>query len=333
MNGPVRADALRALARRLGPEVAQGAVQEASERARRILVERLTAELVAAAAGELESTASPPAEGEAPAPGQLTASDLGAGGCYLFAIAAHIPDGLDGLRGLDGRGPIETLVSGSLSAVVCSIDAGLLQGLDQEEVTEDSRLAVLAARHDAVVREVWRRGTALPMRFGIVLRSRQAALDLLTDRAHVLTGELERLAGCEEWSCRVRLHQQPDPVDAGPDDAAESTSNGGAGTAYLARRAEDLRHRREAGEQVRQACEDVDQSLSAFAEAVSPAATGRPDVAFGAAYLVCADRAPAFQAAAFGKRDELQERGAELSVDGPLPPFHFVRPDLLESTP
>lgn len=288
----------------IASSLAEEVMEEARRRARDLLVERLTAELV----GAVEDALARPPSGAEPA-------------CYLFAIGREHHVDTSTMPAFDGAGEVETLDGGGLTALVCDIDPDLLRGLEGEAPVEGSRIARMVATHDAVVCSGWAQGPALPMRFGIVLRSRRDCLDLLERRREPIVEELGRLTGCSEWSCRVRTAAGDDPEESAKDDT---------GTAYLNSRAQTLRRRETAGDLLREACRDLDRRLSDPALDAVPASGVSPEVVFGAAYLVRDDSADRFRAAVDSCREALAERGAVASLDGPLPPYHFVRGDLLE---
>ncbi|NKE59471.1 gas vesicle protein, partial [Lentzea sp. PSKA42] len=135
-------------------------------------------------------------------------------GLYAYAITKD--------RSLDLAGPWMIGHRG-LALVVAEVELGLFAGLEFEEATEDSPLAVLARYHDAVVRAVFEHEPVLPLRFGTVLDGIDAAVRLLSARHEEALAWLDRVDGRREWGVRVRA-AAPAPVDL---DAL-------SGTAYLA---------------------------------------------------------------------------------------------------
>ncbi|MBO0703301.1 MAG: GvpL/GvpF family gas vesicle protein, partial [Candidatus Dormibacteraeota bacterium] len=236
-------------------------------------------------------------------------------GCYLFAIARAGGAPLPSIQGMDGSAAVREVVSGELAGVVCEIPLSLFDGLDQEPVGPESRLAELARRHDQVVRTTFERRTVLPLRFGTVLTSEAQVVDVLGKRQEQLLGELRHLEGKAEWTCRI----EPDPAGATatrPDPAPIG------GAAYLAERERELAATAEKDDPygVTEAAERVLRAVEAHVESALP-----PDPAGEEARVT------------FLVPDEGQERFAEavatvagaspalrIELLGPHPPYHFA---------
>ncbi|MBO0705527.1 MAG: GvpL/GvpF family gas vesicle protein [Candidatus Dormibacteraeota bacterium] len=317
------------LARALRPEaatLAQAALEEARGEARRLLVERLTRELVDAGIESLEGP--PPA---VPEPRDTAAAaephDPGIGevGWYLFAVGARGDVDLNDLRGPDGRRAVEAVPEDGLVAFAAPTDLQVLEGLETELPDAEGRLATLARSHDETLRALHERTPVLPMRLATVVRTRQDVEELLRARRPALTSQLEEISGADEWACRVRGTTQP------ADDSANETGETGgeteAGRAYLSRRSQELRRREERGEWLQASLDRLGDRLEAHATASAPLGAGEPGTVFGAAYLVPREGREAFLETAGAGSEELQAAGAELLVEGPLPPYHFARGD------
>jgi hypothetical protein len=309
-----------------GAELAREAVDEARDRARRILVERLTDELVTAATEVLTSAAAPsPMPQSPPVPSAehaASAGQSGAGGWYLFGVAAGADGEGPDLVGLDGRGPVEAVVCEGLVAFAAETDLTILEGLEADADDPEGRLAALARRHDEIVRALHERVSLLPMRLGVVLRTRQDVEALLRDRAPSLHEHLEAITGADEWTCRVR--RAPGDGAASSGVAAGSVAEPETGRAYLSRRSHELERRQSAQEQLAASVDSLDAGLRAHATAAAPLGTPEPDSVHAAAYLVPRRAREAF----LGVLEQWEQRGAEaaldLALDGPLPPYHFA---------
>lgn len=178
-----------ALLGRLGAEIAREALQEARTRARRVLVERLTRSLVEAGERSLAEPAAP------------------AG--YVFAITRADGPALCDRPGLDAGGRLRELVDGPLAAAVCDVPGHLFDGLADEPIDAGSRLALLASRHDEIVREVFERRPVLPLRFGTVLASQRDVSAVLGGGRERFLAELGRVEGRAEWTCTSRPTASP----------------------------------------------------------------------------------------------------------------------------
>ena len=217
-------------------------------------------------------------------------------GLYAYAITRD--------RQLDLAGPWLVGHRG-LALVVAEVDLGLFAGLEFEEATEDSPLAVLARYHDAVVRAVFEHEPVLPMRFGTVLDGIDAAVRLLGARHEEARAWLERVDGRREWGVRVRSAART-PADL----------EGLSGTAYLAQRRQRLANT----DSARRGAATLHEALTRCA-----AETTCRDAAGGllleAAYLVDT-------AAEHDFRAEIERLTAELGltaeITGPWPPYSFT---------
>lgn len=194
--------------------------------------------------------------------------------------------------------------SGRVAAVHSEMESTELEGLEQD-LSEDGRLAMLARRHDDVVRMLADAGTVLPVRLGTAFPDNAALAAVLTDAEPSLAAELDRIRGRHEWELRVRAGRPAAPSES-------------SGTAYLMARSDEARAR----DGLREALASVDQTLRGFAEGTTgpePVATG-----MSRSYLVPDTVAGEFTAAISAAASELETRGCVARLSGPLPPYRFV---------
>lgn len=333
-----RADAVRSETERIARQLASDALEEAAGRARAILVERLTETLVAEAERCLEAQPAPAAsagtaaderaseELEAPerdpvrAPMEADVSTHAdaseqASGCYLFAIAQAAGPPLPSLEGMEPSSPVREVVTGQLAAVVCEIPLGLFDGLDQEPVGPESRLADLARRHDDVVRGTFERRTVLPLRFGTVLSSERQLVQVLGEEQAQLVAELRRLEGKAEWTCRL----SPDPVAAAAAVRQKPARAGGA--AYLAERERELAATDDEDPYgVVAAAERLSQAVEPHVESALPQDPAGEEARVS--FLVPDQDQERFAAAVAAVAEASPTLRIELL--GPHPPYHFA---------
>ena len=188
---------------------------------------------------------------------------------YAFVDAGTgVPDGLVGLG--PRRAPVRLLDRDGLGVLVSDVDAARLSTiLDDEDVTEQSELAVRAREHDRVVRSVFERGPVLPFRFGTVLRDANAADRLLTAQHDTATALLRHVDGRHEWA--VRLHAQPPNGDESDESAVDRSS----GKSYLAGRGRRLRDLDERQARQRDAADAVRDDLASWAADTVDRRSGR----------------------------------------------------------
>src|SRR5437588_7946113 len=100
---------------------------------------------------------------------------------YVYAIlpgGAALPTGLLGLMG----NPIKQVRYGELAAAASLIDPDTLHA-----TAEDILL------HESIVETFRQSGPALPVRFGTILKDREAVEHALAEQYDILTGDLHRL--------------------------------------------------------------------------------------------------------------------------------------------
>ncbi|MFD2415130.1 GvpL/GvpF family gas vesicle protein [Amycolatopsis pigmentata] len=198
-----------------------------------------------------------------------------------------------------------------LGLVVAEVELARFAEVDPSrwagEPAEDDPLVVLARRHDAVVRTVFRHQPVLPLRFGTVLRDRDAAIALLEDRHEQASGWLDRIDGHREWGVRARRR---------PGERKQVPTDGLTGTEYLALR----RKRLSAVDEERARAGEIQDALAPYATEILPRTRRATDILFDTAYLVRTDREAGFQA-------EIR-RWDSVELTGPWPPYSFTRQEL-----
>jgi gas vesicle protein GvpL/GvpF len=186
-----------------------------------------------------------------------------------------------------------------------------------EAPAEDDPLAVLARRHDTVVRAVFERQPVLPLRFGTVLRDPAAAMRLLAGCHELAGSQLDRVDGHREWVVRAQPREKANDDTVRPD--------GLSGTEYLALRRKRLAtiedgRRRRAGEAAA-----LHATLAQHAVETAPRPRRSPALLLDTAYLVPAHAEAALHAEIEHRRDT---GGLDVAVTGPLPPYSFARLEL-----
>lgn len=229
---------------------------------------------------------------------------------YLYGVADHdfaLPGG-DAVSA-----DVQATHVGRVTALHAVVDRALFDGLDAENVSETSRLAALAQRHDRTLQALAEAGTVLPVRLGTLFPDVDAMSALIADTEAGLLEQLDRVRGCHEWALRVRALRE----ESGPD-AADAT-----GTEYLQRRRDERNERDARRDAVVAAMSSVDQTLSGLADAVAGPGIGS-GLSMSRAYLVADEGYPEFASAVARAAAELSKAGCTLAVSGPLPAYSFV---------
>jgi hypothetical protein len=225
---------------------------------------------------------------------------------YIYGIVGFPPEFPCRIQGFGGN-PVRLLPQGDLAAVVSPSPLSPWP-------LEETHLSL----HEAVVEAVMDTRPILPVRFNTVLRTEEAVMALLTERAQAFRSALERVAGKVEMGLRI-LWQPAVEAEVSPDEEIEA---GGPGTEYLYRRLKEERSRsrvRAEGERLIQDLQAPFHSL-AVQHCLSPFPTTR--LLLSAAYLVDRDRVEAFRKRVASVREDFPH--LHFLLTGPWPPYHFV---------
>ena len=215
--------------------------------------------------------------------------------------------------------PIELELSagGPVAAVYSWVDPSDFDDLEAD-VSEGSRLAKLARRHDGVVRALADKGAVLPVRLGTLFSDAVSLTELLDQTADDLAAELDRVRDCDEWDLRVRAHLEK-AVDRPTIPADES------GTAYLMRRRNEREQAATAQAAISTAMSAADNALTALAQEVAELAVDASAMAMSRGYLVRTQRAAEFEKVVAELANELEGHSCDVRISGPLPPYSFVK--------
>jgi len=307
---------LARLARAAAPDVLAEALRRAREDAVARLSALLTDAIVAAAlAGTSPRTPEP---AHAPAPAEDGEEVL-----YAYALARAglpLPEDLPAL--IEGT-RVRQVTDAGLALLVSPVSPEQLQ-VDEDDLSEDGRLATLVRGHDAVLRAAADPGPVLPLRFGTVVANEDGARRLLREHAEAARAQLDRIDGTREWGVRLLRRLTGEPQLTGPTPRRAGMS----GTEYLSARREALAaHDR--------AEQDTARSAARLEEVLAPHVTdvlrrgGSPgsSLLLDVAYLVPRDREAGFTAAVEALGEELHGDGLDVELTGPWPPYSFVSLD------
>lgn len=241
---------------------------------------------------------------------------------YVYGVAEADP----GLERLEG---VRLVRNGDLALIVREVpldefdEAVLPERLNDREWLERN-----ARAHEDVLQTVAAATAVVPLRFGAIYRDLEQAERMLAERGEELAATLRRVRGHVELGVKGWL--DPDRLEgtlAGRDRPAA----GGAGAAYLQRRAQEQELARRLATRRAELAEEAHRRLSAVAvDAVSnrPQSrelTGRrEDMLLNGAYLVpVGDERLRVEVECLAA--EQAELGVEYELTGPWPPHNFVR--------
>jgi hypothetical protein len=257
-------------------------------------------------------------------------------GIYVYGlVAAGALPSAPGVEGIDGEHGVELLQHGEICALISRVDLDQFGDSELRANLSDIGWVEQTARsHQRVLDHVTERCTPIPMRMCTLYGDERGLRTMLTRDHDKLAAGLRELDSRLEWG--VKAFALPSSGTAGvtaaaSGSAAASGPSAATGTAYLQSRLAQ----RSAGAQrladLEQACDEVHSELTAVATAARLNALQRPEVSgrdasmvINASYLVANDRREDFcrRVAALG--EQMPERGLELELTGPWPPYNFV---------
>jgi hypothetical protein len=186
-----------------------------------------------------------------------------------------------------------------------------------------------AVAHSAVVAYCARRTPVLPLRLLTLFSSDARALARVRGRRAAIARRLERLAGRAEWGIQARLAAGGGPAGrrAGAT-ARRETARLAPGTRFLELRRRQRETARDLAEGARTAAAALYRALARHADAArrrAPVSTdGRPALLLDAAFLVPASGAPRFREIVRLQTARAADRGLQIRLTGPWPPYSFV---------
>ncbi|MEA2158861.1 MAG: hypothetical protein QOD66_1241, partial [Solirubrobacteraceae bacterium] len=205
---------------------------------------------------------------------------------------------------------------------------------DFGEVRLRERLADLewlertARTHEHVLETVGRHATLIPMRLCSVYRSPEGVTQMLKREEQALEEALAHLEGKTEWGVKVFANPVAGPGDKRPDDGSETSDSG---TDYMRKRQTDRDRRRNADQELHDACVAIHERLAeVVADALSsppqrPEVSGHPgQMLLNGVYLVEDDQLATFQALVDELQEQYEDDGLELLPTGPWPAYNFV---------
>jgi hypothetical protein len=257
---------------------------------------------------------------------------------YAYGITAGDPVAPDG-PGIGGR-PVSTVALDGLEALATWIPWAEFGEPGVERHLEDPGwLTQNATAHERVLSRALESGPVLPLRFGTAFRDEDHLRTTLRPHIHLFEAALARVDGRAEWDVKVLCRR--DALAGWVEERSErvselrSTVPQGEGAGFMQRKRIERAVDEEADGLRDELGRVVADSLRIHADDAVPSGShadpeGDLVLLRSDAYLVAEERRPAFLRAADDAEGCLADRGVEVQVAGPLPPYHFVAVDLRE---
>ncbi|MBU1743600.1 MAG: GvpL/GvpF family gas vesicle protein [Proteobacteria bacterium] len=124
-------------------------------------------------------------------------------GIYLFCLTPADPLPKIAGKGIDGEHPLFVEVIGEVAAVLAEVHLEDFTGPESQAKMEDlTWVAPRALRHEEVVLSAMEQGPVLPVRFGTVFSSIEAAAEPLRQRQDVLMKFFQETIDKKEWTMK-----------------------------------------------------------------------------------------------------------------------------------
>ncbi|HEX3509991.1 MAG TPA: GvpL/GvpF family gas vesicle protein [Solirubrobacteraceae bacterium] len=253
-------------------------------------------------------------------------------GWYVYGI---VDEGFEPLQmeGVDEIHRLEVVTGAGLGALASRVPLDEFgEGSLREQLEDLPWLERNARRHELILESVRdQRATVVPMRLFTIYERRASLLEMLAREHEYLVAALERLAGRTEWG--VKLYLQPwasEPDDAETEDV-DSEGEAGPGESYMLRRRTADRRSEAAGQRLDGWRDQAHERLSAAATEARVNPLQPPELSehdgtmlMNGVYLVDDDESDTFQEEVAALREEHAQRGIDVVLTGPWPPYNFV---------
>jgi hypothetical protein len=232
-------------------------------------------------------------------------------------------------RGLAGAGRVRALEAGADLWLVVA-DAPLAEygtAPIERRLSDLDWVGRCAVAHETVVEHFTGQGTVVPMKLFTLFANDERAVARIKVMRSALDRAVERLAHREEWAVRVSLDEKRAARRA--ERAARARARGlSAGTRFLVRKQSTRAAR---GRLVAEGRTEVDAAFDALARVADDARRRTPDqdgvrtrLVLDAAFLVPEKRRARFRTTVSRAAARLGERGYDVTLTGPWPPYNFV---------
>ncbi|HEY3121087.1 MAG TPA: GvpL/GvpF family gas vesicle protein [Vicinamibacteria bacterium] len=231
-------------------------------------------------------------------------------------------------EGLPGTGPVRVVPAGPGLWLVVA-DAPLAQydkATVERSLSDLEWVSARAVGHERVVERFAGRFTLVPMKlFTLFTSDAAAAADIARQRKRV-SRVLDRVAGRREWG--LRLHWDEARARRAARSAAAAPAAGPAGIQFLLRKKLEQTESRRLAEGARADAERIFRELAREADEARSRPPARTDGAarllLDAAFLVPTVRTRRFRDALVRATAGLEERGFDVTLTGPWPPYNFI---------
>jgi hypothetical protein len=256
-------------------------------------------------------------------------------GIYLFCLTPAVPRPEIAGTGIDREHPLFVEIIGEVAAVLAGVNIGDFIGPEAQAKMEDlAWIGPRALRHEEVVLSAMEQGPVLPVRFGTVFSSIEAAAEPLRQRQDVLMKFFRETIDKKEWTLkgyvdRPRARARMTAVRL----AAEKEQLAGLSPGkryFLEQKIKGAVDRdvaawlKEMGRDILRVARDASAGFSEC-RLQSQDVTGRDEEMFFHGALLVPDTSRENMQRLFSDWNAAhQDAGLLLELSGPWPPYHFA---------
>ncbi len=203
----------------------------------------------------------------------------------------------------------------------------------EERMRDVAWIGPRACAHEQVIEKVMRRSPVLPVHFGTLFSSEDAAREFLRQHYFKISAFLDRVSGKEEWSIRVLLDTAAAKQRLAPDCGARAANHAGKspGTRYLQLRQREVSAEAELVNWLAGFTDEIRAEIDTLAEDSSERAvleggdisSGRR-IVFNWSFLVSNDVLGEFHERIHQINSKVYPYGLSLEAVGPWPPYSFI---------
>ncbi len=240
--------------------------------------------------------------------------------------------------GVDERGTVTTLETGTAAAVFSAVSLREFAGDDATSKAQDLQWIIpRACQHERVIEEVMRTAPVLPVRFGTVFSSGRVLEKFLAEKGAEVARILDWLSDKQEWAVKgfVDLGRAKEWLMASDPVLAEHRRRlpDAPGARYFQQKRLDAKTEEAMRLWRREVVDHVRALLAPHAVDACPRRpqpknlTGRDaEMIFNAAYLLRRSDIDTFRERVATVSAAYAEQGLTLEVSGPWPPYNFCPP-------
>jgi len=234
---------------------------------------------------------------------------------YLYGLTKKLAGTLEGVAGVDGASPVESLPCSGLLCWISRVSKNDFADELQRNMQDLDWLTTATLYHQRVVSTIAQLGDILPARFGTVFLNEESLAQDIDSKKRILKADLQRIKNSDEWGVKVFRRQPKAEVPPGP---------GRSGKDYLKAKAALMQRRPE---------KISDADIERFAGALKRLAVGTADIGkvsggqrglqWQTSLLLRRDDRKKFEALLKKFSEEWADRH-QIEATGPWPPYSFV---------